>query len=252
MPGRLAGRVVIITGGANGIGRTFAAACAAEGARIAIADIAEEAAAAAASEIRDGGAEAIALATDVSSAGSVQAMVDAVVTRFGRIDVLINNAAMMAGVHRRPFEQIEEAEWDRMMAVNVKGAFLCCRATILHMRRQRYGKIVNVASDTALAGIPGLLHYVASKGALIGFTRALCREVGDDGICVNTLAPGFTVTDAAMADEDGVQEERIGGRAIKRAEYPEDLTGTLLYLASSDSDFVTGQLFAVNGGYVLN
>ncbi len=249
---RLDGRVVIITGSARGIGRAFAVRCAAEGASVVVADIDTDGAHEVAAAITADGGTAFAIGVDIGRFDSAAAMVQAALERFGRLDVLVNNAAMMADVSRRPFDEIPESEWDAMMAVNVRGTWNCCRAAVGPMRRQASGSIVNVASDTILFGVPGLLHYVASKGAIAAMTRSLARELGGDGIRVNTLAPGFTETEAALAQEAGVAAVRVQGRALKRTEVPEDLTGTLVYLASSDSDFVTGQFIAVNGGYALH
>jgi len=249
---RLGGRVVIVTGAARGIGRAFAVRCAAEGACVVTADINADGARDTAEAIVAVGGEALAVGVDIARYESAEAMVQATLGRFGRLDVLVNNAAMMANVARRPFDEIPDAEWDAMMAVNVRGTWNCCRAVVGPMRRQGSGSIVNVASDTILFGVPGLLHYVASKGAIAAMTRSLAHELGADGIRVNTLAPGFTETEAALAQEAGVAALRVHGRALQRMEVPEDLTGTLVYLASADSDFVTGQFIAVNGGYALH
>lgn len=251
MAERLKSRVVIITGAARGIGKAMATACIAEGAAVTVADTLGDLAAETATELGHNG-QALAVRTDVTDWDSVKAMADATIERFGRIDVLINNAAMLSGVARRSFEEIEESEWDRMMAVNVKGSWLCCRAVIPQMRKQGYGKIVNISSDTVLSGVPGLLHYVSSKGALVAFTRSLAREVGAHGVTVNAIAPGFTETAAAMEHGTEASERNVRDRALKRRQVPEDLVGTVLYLASGDSDFMTGQLLAVNGGYVLH
>jgi 3-oxoacyl-[acyl-carrier protein] reductase len=174
-------------------------------------------------------------------------MAEAARDRFGRVDVLVNNAGMIAGVPRRAFDEIPESEWDRMLAVNLKGCWLCCKAVVPVMRQQGYGKIVNVTSNTVLWGSPGLLHYVSSKGALVAFTRSLARELGPAGIRVNAVAPGFTATEATR-DAPEVTARNVSARALPRVQLPEDLTGTVVYLTSADSDFVTGQMIAVNGG----
>lgn len=251
-PGRLAGRVAIVTGASRGLGRAFAAAITREGGKVVVADLDGSAAEEVAAAIAADGGEAIAVRVDIADVADTERMAAAAIERFGRIDILVNNAAAMAELPRRPFEEIPAAEFSRVLAVNVMGTWQCARAVIGQMRRQNYGKIVNVASDMVLSGAPGLLHYVASKGAIVAMTRSLAREVGDGNITVNTIAPGFTLTEGALVHGGEVAETRIRGRAIPRAELPEDLTGTLLYLASADSDFVTGQLIAVNGGYVLS
>ncbi len=251
MGDRLKGRVVVITGAARGIGRAMAEACIGEGAAVTIADVLGDLAKETAQALNQSG-QAIGVKTDVTRWESVQAMATATLERFGRIDVLINNAAMLSGVPRTSFEEISEADWDKMMAINVKGSWLCCRATVPQMRSQRYGKIVNISSDTVLSGVPGLLHYVSSKGALVAFTRSLSRELGPGGITVNAVAPGFTETPAAMEHGAEASERNIRDRALKRRQVPEDLVGTIVFLASADSDFMTGQLLTVNGGYVLH
>ena len=247
----LAGRVVIVTGGARGIGKAIALRCAAEGASVVIADIEGEGAAQTAAQIEALGGQALAVRTDVSAADSVGAMVAAALDRFGRIDVLVNNAAIV-DLARQPSDLISEQEWDRVMLVNVKGPWLCIRAVLPAMREQRGGKIVNLSSDLILSGVPGLLHYVASKGALTAMTRSLARELGPDGICVNAVAPGLTTTDAAMTHGQEAAERSIRTRAIPRAQTPDDITGTVVFLASDASAFMTGQLLVVNGGSVLH
>jgi len=250
--GSLAGRVIIVTGGARGIGKAIAARCAEEGASLVIADVEEALAAQTAAEIEAAGRQAIAVRTDVSAAASVSSMTAAAFDRYGRIDVLVNNAAMMAQLPRQPFDAIPEEQWDRVMLVNVKGPWLCSRAVVPVMRQQRGGKIVNLSSDMVISGVPGMLHYVASKGALTAMTRSLARELGPDGICVNAIAPGFTTTDAAMAHGQEAAERSIRTRAIPRAQTPEDITGTVVFLSSAASDFMTGQLIVVNGGSVMH
>lgn len=248
----LAGKVVIITGGARGIGRAIAQRCAHEGAALLIADIEDDLAAETAEEICAAGSSAVAIRTDVSSADSVDAMTAAALDRFGRIDVLVNNAAMMAELPRQPFEAIAEDQWDRVMLVNIKGPWLCIRSVVPVMRQQGKGKIINLSSDMIISGIPGMLHYVASKGALTAMTRSLARELGQDGICVNAIAPGFTTTEAALAHGQEAAERSIRSRAIPRAQVPEDITGTVVFLSSAAADFITGQLIVVNGGSVMH
>jgi 3-oxoacyl-[acyl-carrier protein] reductase len=249
---QLEGKVAIVTGAGRGIGRAYALRLAREGARVAVAEIQPAMGEETAAAIRAAGGDAIALPTDVSDEASAEAMARATAERFGRIDVLVNNAALFYGITRKPFDEITVAEWDRLMAVNVRGVWLCCKAVLPHMRRAGGGKIVNIASDTVLSGVPYFLHYVASKGAVIALTRALAREVGDDNICVNAVAPGFTLSEAGQAAGTEPAARSIAGRPLGRAEVPEDLVGTIVYLASPASDFVTGQLLAVNGGYVMH
>ena len=250
---RLQGRVAIVTGAAQGIGARYAAALAAEGAAVVCADVID--AEPVAALIRAAGGRALALRADVSSAESVRQMAAASVEAFGRIDVLVNNAGLFANLALKPFEQIEAAEWDRVMAVNVRGPFECAKAVLPQMRAQGYGKIVNIASATVFKGSPMLLHYVTSKGAVVAMTRSLARELGDAGIRVNTLAPGLTASENTLANpawQGAVGANNIASRAIKREVTPEDLCGTLVYLASAESDFVTGQVIVVDGGSVMH
>jgi NAD(P)-dependent dehydrogenase (short-subunit alcohol dehydrogenase family) len=252
-PLRLQGRVAIVTGAAQGIGARYAASLAAEGATVICADVID--AEPVAAQIRAAGGRALALHADVSSAESVSQMAAASVEAFGRIDVLVNNAGLFANLAMKPFEQIESAEWDRVMAVNVRGPFECAKAVLPQMRAQGYGKIVNIASATVFKGSPMLLHYVTSKGAVVAMTRSLARELGDAGIRVNTLAPGLTASENTLANpawQGAVGASNIASRAIKREVTPEDLCGTLVYLASAESDFVTGQVIVVDGGSVMH
>ncbi len=199
--------------------------------------------------------DAIAIATDVSSAPAVAALAEATVKRFGRIDILVNNAAMMAELAHRAFTEIDTGEWDRLMAVNVRGPFECAKAVFPAMRRQGHGKIINMSSGTVFRAPPNMLHYVTSKGAIIGMTRALARELGAYNIQVNAIAPGLTTSDGVTANpaytRARLDESRVS-RALQRDEVPGDLVGALLFLASSDSDFVTGQTLVVDGGVVTH
>lgn len=250
---RLKDRVAIVTGGARGIGRAYALRLAQEGAKVVIADILDgketvEAIA------RQGG-EAIYIRTDVTSQESTQEMARKTVENFGRIDILINNAAFFATLIKRPFYEIPPEEWDAVMAVNLKGPFLCAKAVYPQMKKQGKGKIINVSSGTFYKGSPDFLHYVVSKGGNVALTRALAREVGDAGIRVNTIAPGYIETEYLKEypqDPPGFTKAIISSRCIKRAETPEDLSGTIVFLSSDDSDFITGQTIIVDGGSALN
>ncbi len=253
MAGRVAGRVAIVTGGGHGIGRAYCEGLAAEGARVVVADVDGAAAREVASGLERDGADALALATDVSAEASAGEMAERTLERFGRIDVLVNNAAVFATIpiSRGGIEDIGVEEWDRVMAVNLRGVFLASRAVIPAMKRQRSGKIVNVSSGTAFSGSAGRIHYVASKGGVVAFTRTLARELGPFGITANAIAPGATESEAMGSAERGRLEKRAGERALARVEMPADLVGTLIYLASSDSDFMTGQTLVVDGGAVM-
>jgi len=241
---RLEGRVVIVTGGAQGLGKTYAQRLTAEGALVAIADINGTLAQTTAQEIN-----ALPIQTDVANRGSVQSMVDSVLQAYGKIDVLVNNAALFGPLEHQPIEDISVELWDRVMAINVRGVFLCCQAVIPVMKRQGSGKIINIASGTLLSAPPNFAHYITSKGAVFAMSRALAREVGPDGITVNTLSPGLTLTEAVGLHHapERIEQSRVS-RALARDEVPEDLEGALVFLASDDSNFMTGQMLVVNGG----
>jgi len=254
--GRLDGRVAILTGGAKGIGRHYAGALAAQGARLMIADVTDGKDVAA--EIaRQHGANSVESAlTDVSDEGAVKALVRKTMERFGTIDILVNNAALFAPLQEQKVTDIDVALWDRVMAVNVRGVFLMTKHVAPRMIAQKYGKIINISSGTVARGIPQFAHYVTSKGAVTAFTRATSRELGEHNICVNNLAPGFTLSDSVIEENPGHLEHSrapsLARRALKRDEYPEDLLGALVFLASADSDFITGQTIAVDGGATNN
>ena len=252
---RLDGRVAIVTGGGHGIGKAYARRLADEGARVVIAEIDAAAAERVAAELAAGGRQALAVGTDVSDRASVDEMARRAIAAWGRIDVLVNNAAIFATVpmSRAPFDQIDPAEWDRMMAVNLRGTWLASCAVIPQMRKQRYGKIINVSSGTALKGSASRIHYVTSKAGILGFTRTLAREVGGDNICVNCVAPGSTLSEENP--DEGVLKMRgaaAADRALRRVQKPEDLVGAVAFFASSDSDFITGQTLVVDGGSCMH
>lgn len=253
MKRRLSEKVAVITGAAQGIGAAYARRLSAEGAAVVVADIKETAPVV--RDILDAGGNALGVRVDVCSSDSVGAMIDSAVDAFGRVDILVNNAGLFANLSFKPIADIEHAEWDRVMAVNVRGVFDCCKAVSPVMQQQGYGKIVNIASAIVFKGSPLLAHYVASKGAVIALTRALARELGDAGIRVNALAPGLTGSDNLLRNpswSEGITANNVGSRAIKRDALPEDLTGTLVYLCCEESDFVTGQVIVVDGGSIMH
>ena len=241
----LAGKVALVTGAAQGIGRAIAEGLAAEGARIVVADLngAEEAAAA-----FPGG---LGLTVDVSSEDEVGRMTDETLARCGSIDVLVNNAGLYAQLEMRPFEQIPLEEWRGVMDVNVASMFLTCRSIVPVMRAHGGGRIVNISSGTPFRGVPFLLHYVTSKGAIVALTRALARELGKDDIRVNCVAPGFTMSEGVKSHPEVVaklREASISARTIQRDQVPEDVVGAVTYLCGPGSDFVTGQTIVIDGG----
>ena len=251
---QLAGRTAIVTGGAKGIGRHYAKALAGEGARVMIADIADGSDLVAELDSKHGQGTALSSVSDVSDEAQVKDLVARTIESFGKIDILVNNAAMYVALHEQAFTEIDVALWDRVMAVNVRGSFLMAKHVARHMMKQRYGKIINIGSGTTFRGIPKMAHYVTSKGAVVAMTRTLSRELGEHGICINTLAPGFTLSETVVADNpEHVGTSRaaaIQRRSLKRDMHPPDLIGALIFLASSDSDFYTGQILAVDGGAV--
>ena len=248
----LVDRVVIVTGGGTGIGKTYSEAFAQAGAKVVIADIADREANQVAGKISEIGGTVIAITTDISNENCTVSMAETTLKKFGRIDVLINNASLMSTLKRRPWHEIEVDEWDRVMDVNLRGMFLCCRAVYPQMKKQHQGKIINISSSRFWSGAPFRLHYSTSKAGVIGFTRSLAREIGDDNITVNAITPGFTESETQLASSSSdyllQAEKRNKERAFKRAQLPEDLVGTVMFLASDASNFLTGQTINVDGG----
>jgi len=247
----LKNKVAIVTGAARGIGAAFSEALAAAGARVVVADVLDGGAVVA--RIGAAGGEAIYCRADVTSAASVAALVADTLARFGTIDVLINNASLMSVLPRRSWLEIPVEEWDRVMAVNLRGMFLACRAVFPAMKAQGRGKIVNISSSRVWEGTPNRLHYTTSKAGVIGFTRALAREVGEFGITVNAVTPGMTQSDTQVQSSSGnYLAGRVAGRAIERVQLPIDLVGAVMFLSSAASDFMTGQTLNVDGGKAMH
>ena len=247
--GLLEGRTIVVTGAATGIGQAFAVGCASEGANVVAADMnaADETVAA----VEKAGTQALPVRVDVADDASVRDMARAAVDRFGRIDGLVNNAAYFREVKLTPFEELDPATWDRLFAVNVKGVWLCSKAVMPAMRERGSGSIVNIASVVAVAGQPGYLHYVASKGAVLSMTKGLAKEVGAQGVRVNVIAPGFVITDATRNRPAEWQQSFLKARALSREQRPDDLVGTALYLLSDLAGFVSGQTIVVDGGHIM-
>ena len=249
----LSGRSVIITGGGKGIGKVYAEEFAKAGARVAAADIDVDAAKSVAATLRGAGFDAIGLGVDIASEEATKALAQAVLDRFGAIDVLINNASLMSMLPRRSWLEIPVQEWDQVMAVNLRGMFLTCRAAFPAMKAQKRGKIVNISSARVWEGTPNRLHYTTSKSGVIGFTRALAREVAAFGITVNAVTPGLTQSETQVASSSGnYLAASIAGRSIERAQFPADLVGAVMFLSSPASDFMTGQTINVDGGKVMH
>ena len=247
--GALDGKVAVVTGAAQGIGRAIAEGLAREGARIVVADLAR------AEEAAGAFADGVGLTVDVSSEDDVRRMVDETISRCGAIDVLVNNAGLYASLEMRPFEQIPLEEWRRVMDVNVASMFLTCRAVVPRMRERGGGKIINISSGTPFRGVPFLLHYVTSKGAIVALTRALAKEVGKDNVLVNCVAPGFTMSEGVRSHPEVVEKLRdvsVAARTLQRDQVPEDVVGAVVYLAGPGSDFVTGQTIVIDGGQYLH
>jgi NAD(P)-dependent dehydrogenase (short-subunit alcohol dehydrogenase family) len=233
---KLEGKVAVVTGGAQGIGKAIADGLAAEGAEVVVADM----------NPPEGGIRA-----DVANEADVQRMVEDTVERHGRLDLLVNNAGLYASLAMRPFTEIPLDEWRQVMDVNVASMFLTCRAVVPVMRVQGGGKIVNISSGTPFRGVPFLLHYVTSKGAIVALTRALARELGKDGIYVNCVAPGFTMSAGVQAQPEVVEKLRdvsVAARTIQRDQVPEDVVGAVVFLCTPAADFITGQTMVIDGG----
>lgn len=250
--GRLQDKIVIVTGGARGIGAAFSKAVAAEGATAIVADLLDGGRTV--EEIEAGGGKAAYHRVDVADPASVNGFVEQALARHGQIDGLVNNAALFANLKPKPFLEIDDAEFDKVMAVNVRGPFLLCKAIAPAMMRRKSGKIVNIASGTVFKGHVGITHYVTSKGAIVALTRCLARELGPYGVNVNAIAPGLTMSEGVLANPDMLGapvQANMNTRAFKREQTPADLTGSLIYLLSSDSDFVTGHTVVCDGGSVM-
>jgi NAD(P)-dependent dehydrogenase (short-subunit alcohol dehydrogenase family) len=250
----LAGRTIVITGAGRGLGHAFARACAAaDAARIVVADIRADWGEATVKVLQDTGANAEFLPVDLGDPRSVESFGAAVAARCGHVDGLVNNGAIATGIGGKTFEEIDVETWDKVMSVNVRGTWLMTRAMAPLLRRSQVGgRIVNVASDTALWGAPRLLHYVGSKGAVIAMTRSLARELGPDKVAVNAIAPGLVLVEATEYVPAERHQLYVSGRAMQRAQHPEDVTGLVVYLLGDGAGFVTGQLVPVNGGFVFN
>ena len=252
---RLKNKVTIITGAGHGIGKAYARRFAEEGAHVVIADIDARAGEATAKALLDAGGSAWARATDVTKYSNVEGLMRETVDKFGRIDVLLNNAAIYVTqrLWKGPVEELAPEEWDRVIEVNLKGVFLCAKAVIPIMKRQKSGKIINIASGTFFSGSGNMPHYTTAKGGVVALTRVMARQLGEWNINVNCMTPGSTMSEENVTEEVRARrEEGIDKRAFKRIETPADIVGTALFLASSDSDFMTGQLLVVEGGGIMH
>lgn len=248
----LAGKRILVTGAARGLGRDFAQAVAEAGAAVIMADILAELVQKEALTLAEKGLNVSAITIDLSQKESIQTAVETAVERLSGLDGLINCAALATGVGGVSMMEYDEDLWDRVMTVNVKGTWLVTQACVPHLKKSGAGKIVNIASDTAMWGAQKLMAYVASKGAIISMTRSMARELGEDNICVNTLSPGLTLVEATEYVPQARHDLYVNGRAIQRQQHPQDLNGTAIYLLSDLSSFVTGQNILVNGGFVFN
>jgi NAD(P)-dependent dehydrogenase (short-subunit alcohol dehydrogenase family) len=249
----LTNKIAIVTGAAQGIGAHYAQVLGKAGAKVVVTDISSTDQVS--QNLRDQGIEVLGIHTDVTSSSSCADMVKRTLDQFGKIDILVNNAALFGKLSLKPFEQIDTEEWDAVMRVNVRGVFECVKAVTPVMRIQKSGSIINIASGTVFKGSPMMLHYVTSKGAIVAMSRSLARELGDDGIRVNTMAPGLILSDNVIENpawQGAIAANNIASRAIKREALPSDLAGSLIYFASDASIFVTGQVLVIDGGSVMH
>ncbi|MBW1828330.1 MAG: 3-oxoacyl-ACP reductase FabG [Deltaproteobacteria bacterium] len=252
---RLKDQVAIITGGGQGLGKAYASRFCKEGAKIVIAEINFENAEKVVKELTEAGGEAMAIKVDVSSGEDTLAMAEKTIERFGKIDILVNNASIYFGLENKPLEYITEDEWDRSFAVNLKGTWLCIKAVLPYMKKEQKGKIINISSGTWLTGTPMILHYATTKAGIVGLTRCVAREVGLNGITINSLTPGFVMTEASKTMKGmppGAFEMVAQSTALGRNEEPQDVVGAAVFLASPDADFISGQNLVVDGGWYMN
>ncbi len=247
---RLKDKVAIITGGGRGIGKAYCLRLADEGAKVVVADIIDVSGTV--KEIEDKSGTAIGMKVDVSSEQDTQRMAEETIAKFGQINILVNNAAIFYGLEDKPFEEIDVETWDRVMAVNIRGSWLCAKAVVPQMKKQGKGKIINISSSTAWHGRPGIMHYVTSKGAVIAMNHQMAVELGKHNICVNAVAPGSTLSEATLLKRTAEDAEKLAQarQELKRTIYPQDITGTVAFLASDDADMITGQTILVDGGMV--
>jgi NAD(P)-dependent dehydrogenase (short-subunit alcohol dehydrogenase family) len=248
----LKGKRIIITGSARGLGQAFAISLVEKGAHIVIADILETEGSAVANSLQKSGYDAHFVQVDLGDPRSIEACVSQSMKMLGGLDGLVNNGAIATGIGGVSMEDIDIDVWDRVMNVNVRGTWLMTRAAAPFLRQSSCGKVVNVASDTALWGAPQLMHYVSSKGAIIAMTKSMARELGNDNVCVNAIAPGLTLVDATEYVPKERHQLYQNGRAISRAQLPEDVVGVVNFLLSDSANFITGQLLPINGGFVMN